>query len=117
MQELIKIDDSITLIIALAELIRRKNSDQEAMIFVADQLRKKPSVRGLSWVIEVSLKHSEGKARDNLVTLYDLISKLLEGKPVYECSKCGFTGKSIHWQCPGCQSWNSVKPIKGVEGE
>ncbi|HSR62973.1 MAG TPA: hypothetical protein VLN56_06175, partial [Gammaproteobacteria bacterium] len=30
---------------------------------------------------------------------------------------CGFDAKLLHWQCPGCKTWNSIKPIHGVEGE
>jgi lipopolysaccharide biosynthesis regulator YciM len=30
----------------------------------------------------------------------------------YECRQCGFTGKSLHWQCPGCKGWNTTVPRK-----
>ncbi|MDH5369549.1 MAG: hypothetical protein OEW99_05965, partial [Gammaproteobacteria bacterium] len=33
------------------------------------------------------------------------------------CHVCGFNGKTLHWQCPGCKRWDTVKPIQGVEGE
>ncbi len=42
---------------------------------------------------------------------------MLENKPVYRCSECGFGAKSMHWQCPGCRNWNTVKPIHGLEGD
>ena len=29
----------------------------------------------------------------------------------YRCDECGFTSRKLFWQCPGCQSWSSVKPI------
>lgn len=29
----------------------------------------------------------------------------------YRCDACGFTGRKLFWQCPGCQRWSSVKPI------
>lgn len=109
--------DGISPILALAGHIQQEDGDQAAMEFVADQLRKRPSVRGLKWLIELSLKHSEGKAKNNLQILYGLISKVLEGKPVYKCNSCGFSGKAMHWQCPGCKTWSSIKPVKGVEGE
>ena len=109
--------DGISPILALAGHIQQEDGDQAAIEFVANQLRKRPSVRGLKWLIELSLKHSEGKAKNNLQILYDLISKVLEGKPVYKCNSCGFSGKTMHWKCPGCNTWSSIKPVKGVEGE
>ncbi len=30
----------------------------------------------------------------------------------YRCQQCGFTARKLFWQCPGCQNWSSVKPIK-----
>lgn len=108
---------SISLILALAELMRRQEGDDAAANFITEQLRKRPSVRGLDRLIELNLAHSEGAARDNLLILRDLVKKLLEEKPVYKCNHCGFVGRSLHWQCPSCKTWNSMKPIHGVEGE
>ena len=117
LREILKQYDGVSAILALAEQIREEQGDREAMEFVTEQLRRRPSVRGLKWLIGLSLVHSTGEARDNLLILNDLTSNLTDGKPVYGCHKCGFTGKSLHWQCPSCKSWNSVKPIHGVEGE
>jgi lipopolysaccharide biosynthesis regulator YciM len=46
-----------------------------------------------------------------------MTDQLLENKPVYQCLGCGFYGKMLHWQCPSCKQWNTIKPIHGVEGE
>jgi lipopolysaccharide biosynthesis regulator YciM len=29
----------------------------------------------------------------------------------YRCEQCGFSSKKLFWQCPGCRSWSSVKPL------
>jgi lipopolysaccharide biosynthesis regulator YciM len=109
--------DGVSPTLALAGLIREFNNDREAMEFVIEQLRKRPSVRGLNWLIDLSLQHSKGEAQKNLMILYDLTEKLLANKPKYICKVCGFSGKILHWQCPSCHSWNTVKPIHGVVGE
>jgi lipopolysaccharide biosynthesis regulator YciM len=109
--------NGISAMLALAEEIRRDQGEAAAVDFVIEQLLRRPSVRGLNWLIELSLEHSSGEARDNLLILRDLTAQLLQGKPIYECKRCGFTGKSLHWQCPSCKSWNTVKPIQGLEGE
>ncbi|MEM9533381.1 MAG: lipopolysaccharide assembly protein LapB [Pseudomonadota bacterium] len=104
-------------VIALAELTLETEGRGEAVEFISGQLRQRPSVRGLAYLIGLNLHDSEGQARDNLLILQDLTSKLLEGKPVYRCNHCGFGTRSLHWQCPSCKRWNSVKPIHGVAGE
>jgi lipopolysaccharide biosynthesis regulator YciM len=107
----------ITPVLALAEIIRREKSDRDAAEFIASELAKRPSVRGLSRFIDLSLSGSVGGAHDILLILKTITDQLLENKPVYKCSNCGFNGKSLHWQCPGCKQWNSIRPIHGVDGE
>lgn len=117
LQQILQERNTITLMLTLAELIQQQQGDQAAAHFITEQLRKRPSVRGLDRLIELNLAHSEAAARENLLILRDLVKQLLAGKPIYKCSQCGFMGKSMHWQCPGCKNWNTVKPIQGVEGE
>jgi lipopolysaccharide biosynthesis regulator YciM len=85
--------------------------------FVTEQVRKRPSVRGLGRLIDLNLTNASGKGKEDLQILRDLVQQLLNNKPIYKCSHCGFAGKSLHWQCPGCKEWNTVKPIHGIEGE
>jgi lipopolysaccharide biosynthesis regulator YciM len=107
----------ITVTLALAEKKAAEAGDREAVEFLTEQLRRRPSVRGLNHLISLSLEHVDGRAREYLEILEDLTDKLLEGRPVYVCQHCGFTGKTLHWQCPSCKYWGTVKPIHGVEGE
>lgn len=29
----------------------------------------------------------------------------------YRCSRCGFQGQELHWSCPSCQNWETIKPV------
>ena len=107
----------ISPVLALAEIISHQKGSESAADFIAGELAKRPSVRGLSRLIDLSLSRAEGTAQENLSILKNLTEQLLENKPVYKCHDCGFCGKTLHWQCPGCKHWNTVKPIHGVEGE
>lgn len=110
-------DAGISPVLALAGIMATEKGGASAAEFIAGELGKRPSVRGLSRFIDLSLSQSEGAAHDNLVILKNITDQLLENKPVYKCNDCGFCGKALHWQCPGCKNWNTVKPIHGVEGE
>lgn len=107
----------ITSVLLYAEQIRKNADDKAAALFVVETLRKKPSIRGLSYLIDISLDFTKGTAHENLLILQEITKKLLEDKPVYQCTQCGFNGKSMYWHCPGCKSWSSIKPIQGIEGE
>lgn len=108
---------NISLMLALADALRRQYGDAQAEDFITAQLRNRPSVRGLDHLIEVKLNHADAEVRDNLLILKDLTSQLMRNKPLYSCTQCGFTGKALHWQCPSCKRWNTIKPLQGVEGD
>lgn len=107
----------ISPVLALADILSQQKGDESAAEFITGEIGKRPSVRGLSRLIDLSLSRAEGVAHANLSILKNMTEQLLENKPVYKCRDCGFCGKSLHWQCPGCKHWNTVKPIHGVEGE
>ena len=35
---------------------------------------------------------------------------VLRARANYLCSKCGFTGHQLYWQCPSCKSWDQLRP-------
>lgn len=107
----------ISIVLVLAKRLFTQYGLETAMDYVTTELRKHPSLRGLKQLIDWHLLHAEGKVHEQLQVLNDITQKLLKDKPIYRCEKCGFSGKQIHWQCPGCRSWDSVKPIHGLEGD
>ncbi len=117
LQRILAEHGGITPMLVLARLIQEKQSAATALAFVVKQLRARPSLRGLDHFIDISLPDAEGAAKENLLLLKDITRQLLKNRPVYKCSECGFTGKTLHWQCPSCKLWNSIKPIQGLEGE
>lgn len=117
LQHVVREHQGISAMLVLAELLRQTQGSQRAAQFITEQLNERPSVRGLERLIELNLTDSSGVAREHLLTLKNLVGKLLEDKPVYQCEHCGFSGKSMHWQCPGCKHWSTLKPIQGVVGE
>jgi lipopolysaccharide biosynthesis regulator YciM len=109
--------NGISIMLALAELIRQEKGDEEAADFISDYLKRKPSVRGMDRLIELNLQLVKDTVKDKLQILKDVTSQLIVDKPIYACSQCGFAGRTLYWQCPSCKHWNTVKPIQGVEGE
>jgi len=67
--------------------------------------------------LELHLEHAVGGAKDNLNILKQLVDQLLGLRFAYSCHRCGFKGNDLHWLCPSCKSWSSIKPIRGIEGE
>lgn len=105
------------LAILLAEQIQKCESKQDAADFMAEQLRRRSSIRGLDKLIELHLGAAQSYAREDLLILKSLTTKLLENKALYRCVECGFDGKALHWQCASCKKWSTVKPLHDVDGE
>jgi lipopolysaccharide biosynthesis regulator YciM len=104
----------IPVVLILSERIRKWKGDKIAAKFVADYVRRYPSLRGLHLFINLYISSAEGRAKEDLIILQNLMTKLLAEKPDYQCELCGFAGKSLHWQCPGCKKWDAVKPIHSL---
>ena len=106
-----------SVIFAIGDFFREQKTSDQAIDFVAEQLNRHPSIRGINQLIYWHLGSAHGKVRDKLQMLYDITHKFLENKPIYRCGHCGYSGKILHWLCPSCKYWGSVKPIHGIEGD
>ncbi len=108
--------DGISLTLKLTEFIARDGGSEEAGKYLTESLAKKPSVRGLDYLIDLSREGqlSVGSGDDILKAV---TSRLLGREPRYRCSHCGFSGLTHHWLCPSCKRWSTTKTIHGVLGE
>ncbi len=108
---------NITSILVLAELIAEKEGTAEAVRFITRELKKHPTVKGVDRLIEYALAQAEGTTRDSLVSIKELTARLIKDRSMYKCNNCGFDAKVLHWQCPSCKHWSTIKPVYGLEGE
>ncbi len=108
---------AISVVIELSELVTQLEGEVAGNYVLSEYLKKRPSVKGLDRLISLQMTRAEGEAKENLGLLQVFTQKLIRDKPIYRCDECGFDGKSLHWQCPTCKSWGTVRPIRGLEGE
>lgn len=111
LQEVLKIDYSVALLLGIAKLLRSEKGYEEALSFLGEELTKKPSLLGMQYMLELGVS-DEMKQTQHLGLIKSTLDKLLIDKPVYKCGQCGFTGIDMHWCCPSCKTWASVKPIQ-----
>ncbi len=99
------------------EEMSRQQGESQAIIFLADYLKAKPSLKGLHTLLTLHLNRGDEGLEEHLILLRDVLGTLEAKRPVYRCSHCGFKGVQLHWLCPQCKCWETVKPVKGVDGE
>ena len=97
----------------VAEMVDEVTADR----FFKEQILKRPSLRGLRDWAHDQLALSKPDERDKVKVICNLLDQVMEDKPSFRCSSCGFQGNIMHWRCPGCASWDTVSTIIGVEGE
>lgn len=106
-----------SVVLALAERIRVKDGDRATGDYLIAQLKQRPSLRELLRLVELHVQHAQGSTKESLALLQDVLQRLVAKLPRYRCRRCGFQGQQLHWRCPGCKTWNSVRPVTGIEGE
>ena len=102
---------STGLVIALTDLIKEREGAEAAALFLTDAMRNAASLRGLYRLMLLQLEESRSQLSSKLEVAMELMRQLTETAPGYRCQHCGFRGKHLHWFCPGCKFWGSIKPI------
>mgnify|MGYP006429733737 CR=1 FL=1 len=115
LHHIVKQYGGISATLALAELTEREAGRSAAAEFMTEQLRKRPTIRGFERLLALKADATEETPYAGMLQV--LVEQLMTNRPAYKCGHCGFPARLLHWQCPGCKHWNTVKPIQGVEGE
>lgn len=107
-----------SVMLGIADSYNREFGVAEAEDFLVGSLLKRSSLKGLDRLVDYqSARAMSDSDIRHLTIIKQVTQSLLEGKPVYQCESCGFSGEVLHWQCPSCKEWGVVAPIQGVEGE
>lgn len=100
-----------------AEMEQREGQDT-AQIYITRQLQRHPTMRVFHRLIDYHLNDAEeGRAKESLLVLRDMVGEQMRTKPLYRCQKCGFTAFTLYWHCPSCRAWSTIKPIRGLDGQ
>jgi len=115
LQQLYQQQKRISIMLVLATLLQEDKNDQAAIEFVTGYLYEHSSLDGVQKLIDLSRKCTKGSLAVTFSILYKQINMLMDKRPAYQCNQCGLEVKTLHWQCPGCNSWNSIKPLLGLD--
>lgn len=81
----------------------------------ADALRQyaegQPTLQGLQEWLQARLGQGGPLDAGELVRFGELLHAIVTSYHRYRCGHCGFSGQVMHWQCPGCQQWNTITPL------
>jgi lipopolysaccharide biosynthesis regulator YciM len=99
-------------LLALADLVQQDAGDAAAERLVEEHLQQHADLVVLERFVALKQRAADAAGhRDTLDILQQLLRRLLEKQSAYHCSRCGFSARRLHWQCPGCKGWGTVRPV------
>ena len=102
----------------LAQILEQREGVEAAQNYVTRQLERHPTMRVFHKLMDYHLNEAEeGRAKESLGVLRNMVGEQVRSKPRYRCQKCGFTAYTMYWHCPSCRAWSTIKPIRGLDGQ
>ena len=98
--------DSISLTPVIVDLISEVYDASAATEYLSERMRFKPSLDGIQKMLEINL--SDVDNQQNYIK--EVIDQLMIDQSGYQCSKCGYSAKTLYWLCPSCHTWSGMKP-------
>jgi len=95
----------------LARDLEQREGVEAANAFVVEQLLRNPSLGGFVTLLNRLDGSGQPLPPEQLTLVRRFSQSLLQRQPSYRCRNCGFSGRTLIWQCPSCRTWGSIKPI------
>jgi lipopolysaccharide biosynthesis regulator YciM len=105
--------------LAFADALQNVGDPETAERLVGEHIQQHADLIGLQRFIKLKRKNAESELhQETLDILFQLVGRLAQNQPVYQCNRCGFSARRLHWQCPGCKGWGTVRPVPpdGADG-
>lgn len=99
---------------ALSDIIEQEQGEEAAVGFLTDHLARHADLAGLERLLELQCRRLKGEDQTCATQRAALavIRQLHARQPHYQCEYCGFAARHLHWQCPSCKHWGSIKPVQ-----
>ncbi|UDG80958.1 Lipopolysaccharide assembly protein B [Candidatus Hartigia pinicola] len=102
----------------LADIIVNKQNREAAVRYINVQIQRHPTMRLFYRLMDYYLQEAEeGREKESLILLRKMVGEQIRTKPNYRCYTCGFTSHALYWHCPSCRLWDTIKPIRGLDGQ
>jgi lipopolysaccharide biosynthesis regulator YciM len=97
-------------LMSMVDLLSSFGSGGEVFRYLEDWLENNPSIVALVLLLQHRPADAGKWSAGSSQVIGRLAGELVDHDDGYECRQCGFQGRAMHWQCPGCRRWNSILP-------
>ncbi|MCA3132364.1 MAG: lipopolysaccharide assembly protein LapB [Betaproteobacteria bacterium] len=108
---------SLDLLTVAHEAVRDSQGLPAAQALLREELRRTPSLIGLSRLVEGELTAAPAERRSDLELIRGLVQQHTGNLAQYKCERCGFRARQFYWHCPACHRWETTTPRRTEERE
>ena len=101
-----------TVLSSLADSIEQEQGVYAAAEYVAGEVKKEPSLKGVNKLLGFYLALSEESTKEHLHSLKTVLVEVLDKTKKHQCNACGFKTERLHWLCPTCKTWDGIQPVE-----
>jgi lipopolysaccharide biosynthesis regulator YciM len=83
-----------------------KNGAEKAEELARNNLIKKPSIEVLDQLF--SAQASKDNKNQDIKIIQQIVKNTIGNRLFHICNQCGFKARQHHWQCPACNSWETL---------
>ena len=96
-----------SLLDVLYETVLANEGPNQAENLARKELIQRPSLSALDQFFQAQAIGKTNKI-DNIELIQQTIKNTIGDRRFYMCNQCGFKARQFHWQCPACNSWESL---------
>jgi lipopolysaccharide biosynthesis regulator YciM len=102
------------LALRLADELRAAEGDRAAIAFLFGYVSRHADLTSLELLLRLfsSQPAVTAETRATCHAVLAVVEHLRSRQPDHQCGHCGFVARQMHWQCPSCKHWGSIKPVQ-----
>ncbi len=107
LQKTAESEEDAELVVNYVDVLESLGENEKATEYLIEWTRNHESLHCLHRLILLKLKYFSSTKPDDFKLIEAIIRKESNPTRHYQCQRCGYTVKTLHWQCPICRAWNS----------
>ncbi len=114
LKRLYRVSPNPALAMMLTDVIQEKEGDGAAIVFLVEHITGYADLVGLERLLDLYAPKLAGDVQTQAAVqaMLAVIGHLRSCRPDHQCEQCGFVARRLHWQCPSCKHWGSIKPVQ-----
>lgn len=118
LKELYQRTGNVNVLLSIFELYKEVGEPEEGLAYLERETQAQPSLAAAQALLHASVTKTQHQAHECehlWQVMSEVIEKISAAMPAFRCENCGYSSNHLHWLCPSCKSWQSIKPNSGAK--